>query len=160
MTDEQNLFYNSHFTRYGSPTNEMNTDIRMYLPKPCTMLKPEDVVHYDCRAVEYIKALESYIEFMKLYRSDLVTRYNELMTEPFVEVVKLTREKRSWDKGKVYFYFGIYKRYLNSQKEVMISSKRYEGKQRREVIQMFNQYVKDHPAAVPKLDIEKASWEK
>lgn len=160
MNEEQKVFYEKHFERYGSPSEEMNREFRMYLPKPDRIMKPEDIIHYDQSAAGYIYSLEKYIEFMKLYRADLVNRYNELMTEPFVEVVKLKREKRSYDGGKVYFYFGIYKRYLDSNKEVMINNTRYEGKQRREVIQMFHDYVKSHPAAVPEMDIEKARWEK
>lgn len=160
MTEEQKVFYEGHFRRYGHPAEEMNTEYRMYLPKPDRLMKPEDIAHYDQKAAEDIKALERYIEFMKLYRSELVRRYNELETEPFVEVVRLRREKQSYGQGKVFFYFSIYKRYINDGKETLISNKKYEGKQRREAIQDFDQYVKDHPSCVPEKNIEKKSWER
>lgn len=57
--------YQDFFTQYGQPSEEANKELRIWLRRPDTLDKIEDVTKSDEYAAEYIKKLEEYMAILK-----------------------------------------------------------------------------------------------
>lgn len=159
MTEQDKLFYDEYFTRYGSPCSEVNRTIYFYMLGMEHMNTTGDIMRADKSAKEHIERFENYIRFLKLYRQELADTYNHLMTDRTFEVVKFTRERRCYGDKKVKYYLRFFTRYENG-KESLNNTLIFEGTKRHEAIKEFNKYIKDHPDAIIEKDIEKGRWEK
>ena len=89
--------YQDFFTQYGQPSEEANKELRIWLRRPDTLDKIEDVTKSDEYAAEYIKKLEEYMAILKIYRQELCKQYNQLATAATAPGIRLERERRYYE---------------------------------------------------------------
>ena len=158
MTKEQKEIYENFFTRYGSPSEVAEIRINNAFYKVNNIYDESTLMRYDNYAHEDIKRLEKMIEQLKIYRIAICERYNELQFAHVQKVVKLKREKRTYD-NKVYYYLELINRYDNGHDE-QIKSTRYTGKERKKAIEDFERFANENKNYIAEKDIEKGKWEK
>lgn len=158
MTEKEKILFSEFFTQYGSPSVEANRNVRLYIMRPDRLDTLDRVEYADQIAAEKIEELEKYIDFLKIYRRELVARYNEIATAAALPGIKLIREKRY--RGNVYYKLILYTHYIDFDQDVIIKTDTYPGKERHTAINAYNSYVKSHPGIIASMDIDKSKWEK
>lgn len=151
--------YQNFFTRYGQSSEEANKELRIWLLKPDTLDKIENVVKMDGRAAGYIEEMEAYIAILKIYRQELCKQYNNLATAANVPGIKLDRERMYYEK-KVRYRITWYTHYIDSGKDVDNEYKLFNGTERHLAIKEYKEYVKAHPGIITSMNIEKSKWER
>ena len=121
--------YQDFFTQYGQPSEEANKELRIWLRRPDTLDKIEDVTKSDEYAAEYIKKLEEYMAILKIYRQELCKQYNQLATAATAPGIRLERERRYYEK-KVRYRITWYTHYIDSGKDVDNEYKLFAGTDR------------------------------
>jgi hypothetical protein len=159
MTDAEKILFSEFFTKYGSPTDETDKSVRLYITRPDKLDKLDRIEHADQVAAEKIAELEKCIDFLKIYRRELVTRYNEITTAATVPGVKLVRKRGYYDK-KVTYQLITYTHYVESDQDVTDNTETFKGTDRNIAIKTYKDYVKAHPGILAGMDIEKRRWEK
>ena len=159
MTDKQKELVKELFD-YGCRDGFKDYQYRAFLKMPERIEELKDCQHYDLEAERLINSCKLAIETMQAYRAALFERYNVIATTPTVPVVKLTRERKYYREGNIYYYLRTYRRNLETGKDLQVESKEYSGKQRHEAIKAFNDYVKSHPGIINEMDIAKREWER
>ena len=158
MTDEQKNVYENFFRRYGSPSDTAEIRITHTFYKPDEIYNAEQLARYDNWAAETIERLQKAIEQVQIYRIGICERYNFLQFANVQKVVKLKREKHSYD-NKVYYYLQLIDRYEDGHEEQTKSTK-YAGADRRKAISDFEEFAKENKNYIAVKDIEKSPWEK
>lgn len=151
--------YQDFFTQYGQPSEEANKELRIWLRRPDTLDKIEDVTKSDEYAAEYIKKLEEYMAILKIYRQELCKQYNQLAIAATAPGIRLERERRYYEK-KVRYRITWYTHYIDSGKDVDNEYKLFAGTDRHLAVKEYKEYVKAHPGIIATMSIEKSKWER
>lgn len=151
------MSYDKLFTRFGSPSNEVEIRINGYLIKP-DKLTQDRVKVYDESAAHLIERCEETIAALKEYRKALAARYAELDAAPYSLRLELER-KPSYNGSGVLYYIRIIRAYQDGT-EVQELAETYQGKQRREALARFEELKKQRPGIETVKDIERRSWER
>lgn len=157
MTEETKKLFDNYFSRYGNPSTEMQRQFYLNFTRPDAIDDLKRVVSEDKYAARRIQEMQELIDFLKVYRVELADRYNHLLTDPYVIVIKLRREV-NWSDNKKYYWIEWFKRYTDTGKEVRTDFTKYDGKQRHQAIKDFDDYVKTHPGIVSEKNIEKGRY--
>ena len=147
------------FTRFGEPSDKVEVNVGAYIVKADTLDTAKEIRDFDATAANLVSKCEQLIDVMKTYRASLVDQYNYLETAPTASVVELKREYY-WYEKKSYYYLSIYKRYIDSGHDVLVSHERFAGRDRHKAIAAYKDYVKSHPGVIEIMDIEKHKWER
>ena len=147
------------FQHYGHPSSEAKIELHGYFTKAESMNEAARIQRFDETAARLIRECKDTISWLAAYRISLAERYSFLATSPSVPVVRLEREKNSYD-GKVYYFLRTLRRFLEDGTEVEESREKYPGTERRTAIADYQAYVKAHPGITAEMDIEKRRWEK
>lgn len=158
MTEEQKEIYKELFTRYCSPSDVAEIKITSVLHDASKLYDTNYIMRCDNYAEECIKQFEKAIEKLKIYRIAICERYNELQFANIQKIVKLKREKHSYD-NKVYYYLQLLDRYEDGHEE-QIKNTRYTGKERKKALEDFDKFAKENKNYIAIKDIEKGHWEK
>ncbi|MDO5403306.1 MAG: hypothetical protein Q4F11_07690 [Eubacteriales bacterium] len=159
MTDEQKEIINKMFMRYGSPSGDVEIQVRQYLIHPQDLNELQRITHYDESAAKAIEEMQREIEKLQTYRTALCEQYNFIATAPKQKMIKLQRE-RLYSNKKVFYYVIELERNMLNNSETVIKSTKYEGKDRKKAFDDFEKYIKLHPDAVQIKDITKGYWER
>lgn len=159
MTDEQNEVINKMFMRYGSPSREAEIKVAQYLIHPEDIDEIKRIEHYDESAARAIEDMQKAIEKLQTYRIALCERYNFITTAPKQKVIKLQRE-RSYSDKRVYYYIAEYEKNMLDDKETLIKSTKYQGKDRKKAFEDFDKIILKNPDAIVIKDTEKKYWER
>jgi len=151
--------YQYFFTQYGQPSKEANEEFRIWLRRPDTLDKIEDVAKFDEYAAEHIEKLEEHIAILKMYRQELCKQYNQLATAATAPGIRLERERHYYEK-KVRYRITWYTHYIDSGKDVTNEYKLFAGTDRYLAIKEYKKYVKAHPGIIATMSIEKSKWER
>lgn len=122
--------------------------------KDLTRIRREDE-----RAAAMLLELKEAMDQLNAYRATLTERYGIIATAPTVPVVKLTRRRNFYDK-LVYFDLVTARRILSDGTDVEETRKTYPGRERKQAIADYREYVKAHPGIIAEMDIEKSRWER
>ena len=159
MTTEQKKDLENLFTRYGSPSDDMEIRVTGYFQNPESLDDLDRVALADKNAERVIEEMQERIRQLTAYRVALAERYNYLATAPSVPVVRLTR-KRDYYGKKVFYFLCVYTRNLLDGHEVQKRSTKYAGTERSNAINDFNSYVKTHPGIIAEMQIDIPKWER
>ena len=151
------MSYESLFTRYGSPSNEAEINVRGYLVRP-DKLTQERIRGYDESAAGIIARCEETIAALKDYRQALAARDAELDAAPYTLRLELER-RPSYNGSGVLYSVRIIRAYQDGT-EVQELAETYQGKQRREALARFEELKKQRPGIEIMKDIERRSWER
>lgn len=151
------MSYETLFQRYGSPSTDAEIRITAYLIRP-DKLTADRIPWNDEQAARMISGCESLIASLKEYRKALAERYAMLQTAPYKLRLELER-KPSYNGSGVLYYVRIVREYQDGT-EVQELAETYQGKQRREALDRFEELKKQRPGIEIMKDIEKRSWER
>ena len=141
--------------------NEEQHHHYLYLLNPKSLQTVKDCQRQDERLARYIEDLERELETLKDLRMDNFRRMQHLYSLSWTPMVKLTRERRYYRDGKVFYYLTTWKVYDDPALEPeQVSRQEYPGTARRQAIADYHAYVKSHPGIRAEMDIEKARWER
>ena len=158
MTEEQKMIYEDFFHRFGAPSDTAEIRINHTFYKPDEIYNIDNLMRYDKWAAEEILRLQKAIEQVQIYRIAICERYNLLQFANVQKVVKLKREKHSYD-NKVFYYLQFIDRYEDGHEEQTKSIK-YAGADRRKAIADFEEFAKENKNYIAVKDIAKSYWEK
>lgn len=144
---------------WNSAKGETEVHLRGWFISADKLDTPDRITMYDRSAADLIRECEEAIEQLKAYRATLTERYNHLATAPTVPVVKLTRRRSYYDK-LVYFDLVTARRFIDDCTDVEESRQTFPGRERKQAIAAYREYVKAHPGIIAEMDIEKARWER
>ena len=161
MTDQElkSMYDDFGFYRIND-SNYIDHRINITLLKPTEFDSLDRVKYYDESAARDEKELENCLRAIKTYRRFLAEVYNKLATAPQAPGVKLIRRRDCWKGNKVFYDLITYTKYIDSGNEVETSRKTYNGTERRQAIDDFKAYCKNHPGIESVMDIAKSKWEK
>ena len=161
MTDQElkSMYEYFGFCRFGY-TDFIGVNIKDSLLLPEKFDNLDRVKYYDESAARTMNEMQKVFQGLKLYRQRLAEIYNELATAPQVPGVKLIRRRDCWKGNKVFYDLITYTKYIDSGNEVETSRKTYAGMERRQAIDDFKAYCKNHPGIESVMDIAKSKWEK
>ena len=149
--------YDSYFTRYGSPSNDMNETIYVYTQRAEKLSTVEEVAHCDKSAADKIAELQRYIDFLTEHRKRLTARYGELLTMGYTTELKLQRYC-NYDNRK--FYYLRTTLIYDDGSRTETETKRFPGTERHKAIAEFERLAKLHPDWKAIKDIAKGKWER
>ena len=158
MTDKQKEKFNQLFTRYGSPSKEGEIRINKTFYSPGQVYNFNKLRMYDEWAADALNRLNEAIEQVQAYRIAICERYNELQFANVEKVIKLKREKNTWD-NKVYYFLMFIERHQDGHEEI-IKSDKYAGIERKKALEDFENFVKNNKNYIAVKDIEKSRFEK
>lgn len=151
----------SVFSRYGSPSSEMNETLRLCYTRADHVKSLEQVKYYDKEAEEDIQGLLNFAAVLKEYRKTLYDRAQEFLTAEYTMQLKITRNIDCWKDNKKFYVIEVLKIIdLQNAEPVTVLKETYEGKERRTALKRFEQLKKLYPNIKIITDIEKRSWEK
>lgn len=159
MTKENETLLAEMFQRYGHPTDQAEITLRGYFVKADSINETDRIQSHDESAARMIRECQAVISRLTAYRLSLAERYNYLSVAPSIPVVRLERDKNSYD-GKVYYYLRILRRFLDDKTEVEERREKYPGAERHKAIADYKAYMKAHPGITAEMDIGKKRWEK
>lgn len=149
------------FSRYGSPSAEMNQTFNFYYTRADHVKNLEWVKHYDKKAQDDIKGLLEFVEMLKEYRKTIFDRAQELLTAGYAMQLKIKREVDCWQNNKKFYIIEVSKILdLKNAEPVSVLKETYEGKERHTALKRFEQLKKLYPNIEIIKDIEKGRWEK
>lgn len=149
--------YEDLFSRYGSPSDEGEINVRAWFYRPEKLRTGEEIKAADERAARVIAECNEIIEMMHELRARLTKRYNTLETIPYHVRVTLRREPGYYSGVE---YWVIRERVLEDGTEIYEYRKRYAGKERRQAIKDYEAMLKQYPDCEAVKDIEKKQWER
>ncbi len=151
----------SLFSRYGSPSPEMNETMHFYFTRADHVKSLSHVQSEDKKAVNTINDLLEFVELLKEYRKTLYDRAQEFLTAGYTMQLKITRDINCWNGNKKFYVIEVLKILdLNNAEPVMILQETYEGKERHTALKRFEQLKKLYPNIETIKNIEKRKWEK
>ena len=108
-------------------------------------------------AASDIKHLQSLIDDLKQYRSDLASYAQQQTLKPYVLKLLLKRDPDCYSK-QVTYQIRLMQIYDNGIKNVIEED--YRGVQRHEALKRYGELLKAHPGIEAEKDIAKRPWEK
>ncbi len=151
----------SLFSRYGSPSSEMNETKHFYFTRADHIESIEHVQSEDKKAVNTINELLELAELLKEYRKTLFERAQEFLTAGYAMQLKITRNIDCWNDNKKFYVIEVLKILdLKNAEPVTILQETYEGKERHTALKRFEQLKKLYPNIETIKNIEKRSYEK
>jgi len=159
MTDENKALLSEMFQRYGKPNNEAQIDLHGYFLTADDIKDTARIQRFDENADRLIRECQTAIARLTSYRIALAERYGFLSSAPSVPVIRLERDRNTYD-GKVYYFLRFLRRFLEDGTEVEERKEKYPGTERQKAIADYNAYVKAHPGITAEMDIAKKHWEK
>lgn len=151
----------SLFSRYGSPSPEMNETLHFYYTRADYVKSLEQVKYYDKKAAEDIQGLLNFVECLKEYRKTLYNRAHEFLTAGYAMQLKITRNIDCWNGNKKFYVIEVLKILdLKNAEPVEVLKETYEGKERHTALKRFEQLKKLYPNIETIKNIEKRSYEK
>lgn len=157
MKGENPMSYEDLFSRYGSPRDEGEINVRAWFQRPEKLRTGADIKTADERAARVIAECKAVIETMNELRARLTIRYNALETLPYHIRVTLKRDP-GYSSGIEYWV--IRERVLEDGTEIYEYQHRYAGKERRQAIKDYEAMLKQFPGCEAVKDIEKKQWER
>ncbi len=149
------------FSRYGSPSSEMNETKHFYFTRADHIESIEHVQSEDKKAVNTINELLEFAELLKEYRKTLYDRAQEFLTAGYAMQLKITRNIDCWNGNKKFYVIEILKILdLQNAEPLHILKETYEGKERHTALKRFEQLKKLYPNIETIKNIDKRSWEK
>ena len=151
----------SLFSRYGSPSSEMNETKHFYFTRADHIESIEHVQSQDKKAVNTINELLELAELLKEYRKTLFERAQEFLTAGYAMQLKITRNIDCWNDNKKFYVIEVLKILdLKNAEPVTVLQETYEGKERHTALKRFEQLKKLYPNIETIKNIDKRSWEK
>ncbi len=151
----------SLFSRYGSPSSEMNETKHFYFTRADHIESIEHVQSEDKKAVNTINELLELAELLKEYRKTLFERAQEFLTAGYAMQLKITRNIDCWNDNKKFYVIEVLKILdLKNAEPVTVLQETYEGKERHTALKRFEQLKKLYPNIETIKNIDKRSWEK
>lgn len=151
----------SLFSRYGSPSPEMNETRHFYFTRADHVTSLNHVKNEDSKAVNTINELLEFAELLKEYRKTLFERAQEFLTAEYNMQLKITRNIDCWNGNKKFYVIEVLKILnLKNADPVRVLQETYEGKERHTALKRFEQLKKQYPNIEIIKDIEKRKWEK
>ncbi len=149
------------FSRYGSPSSEMNETKHFYFTRADHIESIEHVQSEDKKAVNTINELLEFAELLKEYRKTLYDRAQEFLTAGYAMQLKITRNIDCWNGNKKFYVIEILKILdLQNAEPLHILKEIYEGKERHTALKRFEQLKKLYPNIETIKNIDKRSWKK
>lgn len=149
------------FSRYGSPSSEMNETKHFYFTRADHIESIEHVQSEDKKAVNTINELLEFAELLKEYRKTLYDRAQEFLTAGYAMQLKITRNIDCWNGNKKFYVIEILKILdLQNAEPVHVLKETYEGRERHAALKRFEQLKKLYPNIETIKNIDKRSWEK
>ena len=149
------------FSRYGSPSSEMNETKHFYFTRADCVKSLSHVQSEDKKAVNTINDLLEFVELLKQYRKTLYDRAQEFLTAGYAMQLKITRNIDCWNGNKKFYVIEILKILdLQNAEPVTVLQETYEGKERHTALKRFEQLKKLYPNIETIKNIDKRSWEK
>lgn len=151
----------SLFSRYGSPSPEMNETRHYYFTRADHIKSIDHVRSEDKKAVNTINDLLEFAELLKEYRKTLYDRAQEFLTAGYDMQLKITRNIDCWNGNKKFYVIEVLKIFaLKNADPVHVLQETYEGKERHIALKRFEQLKKQYPNIETIKNIEKRSYEK
>lgn len=151
----------SLFSRYGSPSPEMNETMHFYFTRADHVKSLSHVQSEDKKAVNTINDLLEFVELLKEYRKTLYDRAQEFLTAGYTMQLKITRDIDCWNDNKKFYVVEVLKILnLKNAEPVTVLQESYEGKERHTALKRFEQLKKLYPNIETIKNIEKRKWEK
>ncbi len=149
------------FSRYGSPSPEMNETKHFYFTRADHVKSLSHVQSEDKKAVNTINDLLEFVEILKEYRKTLYDRAQEFLTAGYAMQLKITRDIDCWNGNKKFYVIEVLKIIdLKNAEPVSVLKETYEGRERHIALKRFEQLKKLFPNIEIIKDIEKRSYEK
>lgn len=149
------------FSRYGSPSDEMNETKHFYYRRADKITNLEDVKHADEKAQRDIAELSEMTELLKEYRQTLYNRAQEFLTAGYTMQLKITRNVDCYRNNKKSYTIEIAKVLdVPNSAPICILREVYEGKERHTALKRFNDLQKLYPNIKTVKEIDKGRWEK
>ncbi len=149
------------FSRYGSPSPEMNETKHFYFTRADHIKSLDHVQSEDKKAVNTINDLLEFTELLKEYRKTLYDRAQEFLTAGYAMQLKITRDIDCWNGNKKFYVIEVLKIIdLKNAEPVSVLKETYEGRERHIALKRFEQLKKLFPNIEIIKDIEKRSYEK
>lgn len=151
----------SLFSRYGSPSPEMNETRHFYFTRADHVESLEHVQSEDKKAVNTINELFEFAELLKEYRKTLYDRAQEFLTAGYAMQLKITRNIDCWNGNKKFYVIEVLKIIdLKNAEPVSVLKETFEGRERHIALKRFEQLKKLYPNIEIIKNIEKQRWEK
>lgn len=128
-------------------TGYFRLEIRHTLSSPFTIPNPILIDGSDLIASKAIRECEEAAAALKIYRKALAERKEQLDNAPSVPVARLERKLSRYD-NRVYYYFSVYRRIVETGADVRESVEKFPGGQWRKAKAAFLAYLEAHPDAV------------
>jgi len=151
------MSYEDLFSRYGSPSDEGEINVRAWFQRPEKLRTGSDIKTADERAARVIAECKAVIDTMNELRARLTIRYNTLETIPYH--IRVTLERQPWHSDGIE-YWVLRDRVLEDGTEINEYHKLYAGKERRQAIKDYEAMLKQYPGCEAVKDIEKKQWER
>ena len=149
------------FSRYGSPSPEMNETRHFYFTRADHVKSLSHVQSEDKKAVNTINDLLEFVELLKEYRKTLYDRAQEFLTAGCTMQLKITRNIDCWNGNKKFYVIEVLKILdLKNAEPVTVLQENYDGKERHTALKRFEQLKKLYPNIETIKNIEKRKWEK
>lgn len=149
------------FSRYGSPSPEMNETKHFYFTRADHIKSLDRVQSENKKAVNTINELLEFAELLKEYRKTLYDRAQEFLTAGYAMQLKITRDIDCWNGNKKFYVIEVLKIIdLKNAEPVSVLKEIYEGRERHAALKRFEQLKKLFPNIKIIKDIEKRSYEK
>lgn len=134
------------FSRYGSPSPEMNKTFHFYYTRADHVKSLEHVQSEDKKAVNTINELLEFAELLKEYRKTLYDRAQEFLTAGYAMQLKITRNIDCWKGNKKFYIIEVLKILdLKNAEPITALKETYEGKERHTALKRFEQLKKLYP---------------
>ena len=130
-----------------------------YIKTPDKIKSLVEIQEIDKRTAEEIKHLFSRIELLKLYRTELYNRFQEINAANFRLQISIERQRQYYE-NKVFYY--ITAEQIPDRTDVApipVLNEKYAGKDRRAAFNRFEELCKQYPHAEKIKNIEKSKWE-
>lgn len=149
------------FSRYGSPSPEMNETRHFYFTRADHVKSLNHVKSEDSKAENTINDLLEFVELLKEYRKTLYDRAQEFLTAGYTMQLKITRNIDCWNGNRKFYVIEVLKIIdLKNADPVRVLQETYEGKERHTALKRFEQLKKLYPNIETIKDIDKRKWEK
>lgn len=140
---------------------EFNETRYYHLTDPRKLNTIKDCTYHGSSAARYAAELKAMIETMEAYQSLIYDRVQELTTAQFHLELHLTRERKYYNDGKVFYYLEVKKVYDTPGIDPeTIERTVYPGTERHKAIADYAAYQKTHAGIIAVKDIAKAKWER
>ena len=150
----------SLFSRYGSPSSEMNETKHFYYTRADKIQTLDHVQSEDKKAERDIAELLELAELLKEYQQTLFERAQELYSASYSMKLQLLRIVDSWNNKKSYTVKILQIPDAPNARPVEILSENYAGKERHTALKRFEELKKIHANIETEVDIEKKRWGK